>query len=101
MNLVSLTFWAVSFDFFRNVHVIHYQLRNKGTYAFLYFFTFKPKMWVFWFGCLLKEKKSHGLRRISCDFMKQAVCGLGCFFDSAKEAVCPQMSQCNFVTFPC
>ena len=43
VNLMNFTFWTVSLDFFRNVHVLHYQLCIEGTYAFLYFFTFQRK----------------------------------------------------------
>ena len=43
MNLMNFTFWTVSLNFFRNVHVLHYQLCIKETYAFLYFMTFKAK----------------------------------------------------------
>ena len=38
MNLMLLTFRAVRCDFFRNVHVIHYQLSINKTCAFLYLF---------------------------------------------------------------
>jgi hypothetical protein len=38
-----LTFRTVRVYFFRNVHVIHYQLPNKETHLFLYFITYKPK----------------------------------------------------------
>jgi hypothetical protein len=42
MNCVTFTFWTVGVDFFRNVHVFHYQLPNKETHLFLYFMTYKP-----------------------------------------------------------
>ena len=44
VNLMNFAFGTVSLDFFRNVHVLHYQLCIEGTYAFLYFFAFQPKM---------------------------------------------------------
>src|SRR5208283_240974 len=40
---MSFTLRTVSFNFFRNVHLVHYQLCIKETYAFLYFFTYPPK----------------------------------------------------------
>jgi hypothetical protein len=43
MNAVSFTFWTVCIDFFRNVHVIHYQLCIKETYNLLYLFTYMTK----------------------------------------------------------
>jgi len=43
MNSVMFTFRTVRIDFFRNVHVFHYQLPNKETRFFLYFMTYKPK----------------------------------------------------------
>jgi hypothetical protein len=42
MNSVMFTFRTVSLDFFRSVHVNHYQLPNKETRLFLYFMTYKP-----------------------------------------------------------
>ncbi len=44
VNLMNFAFGTVSLDFFRNVHVLHYQLCIEGTYAFLYFFAFRPKI---------------------------------------------------------
>jgi hypothetical protein len=41
VKLMSLTFWAVSLDFFRNVHVNHVQLPIKETSHLLYFFAYK------------------------------------------------------------
>jgi hypothetical protein len=38
---VSFTFRTVCVDFFRNVHVLHYQLPNKETHILLYFMTYK------------------------------------------------------------
>jgi hypothetical protein len=46
VNLMNFAFRTVSLDFFRNVHVLHYQLCIEGTYAFLHFFAFQPKMRV-------------------------------------------------------
>ena len=43
MNCVTFTFRAVCVNFFRNVHVLHYQLPNKETRLFLYFMTYKDQ----------------------------------------------------------
>ena len=40
---MSFTLRTVSFNFFRNVHPVHYQLCIEGTYAFLYLFAFVLK----------------------------------------------------------
>ncbi len=47
VDCVMLTFRTVSVDFFRNVHVIHYQLPNKETHLLIYFMTYKPKRITF------------------------------------------------------
>ncbi len=48
MNCVSFTFRTVCVYFFRNVHVLHYQLPNKETNLFLYFMTYKHKRRAFY-----------------------------------------------------
>jgi hypothetical protein len=46
VDCVMLTFRTVSVYFFRNVHVIHYQLPNKETHLLIYFITYMPKKMV-------------------------------------------------------
>jgi hypothetical protein len=41
VKLMNLTFWTVSLDFFRNVHINHVQLPIKETSLFLYLFAYK------------------------------------------------------------
>jgi hypothetical protein len=52
VKLVSFTFRTVSFYFFGNVQVVHYQLSIKETYLFLYFMTLyivkSGGVWLFW-----------------------------------------------------
>lgn len=65
MNAVSFTFGTVRIDFFRNVHVVHYQLCIKETYSLLYLFTFTTKT-----NNLLEES----LRQLSCSKSNKKCC---------------------------
>ena len=84
MNLMSFAFRTVRFNFFWNVHAVHYRLCIKETYAFLYFFAFVLKTlgflarWLFWEW--LQKFKLRPLPWRKLRLSGVAVCVLGCFF---------------------
>jgi hypothetical protein len=81
---MSLTLRTVSFNFFRDIHPVHYQLCIEGTYAFLYFFRFCAENVGFFpktafLGMAVEIFKLRLLPAGKLRLSAVALCVLGCF----------------------